>query len=488
VDKSKNKIISDLKTLEKFVENNSEEVKKKAKQTLLLSEKIHFKYGIAYSKLIITQTHWHLMEYQAGLKVAKDILSSYQDLEDDELLPSILHALALHSWGQAKLFSAQQYWIQALEQSLLLDNNKIEVESLIGLGNIWRMTNNLHEANSTHHIAAKRAILYRIPNLEAKAYILQAWDNYLLENYQAMLPILDKAEKLLTHNTNLTWQAEVYDFKGLALLGLNNLNAAYKCCSFASQLAKQNNLVWMNAHSSISLARIATAQSNYSDAYELLTQAEVIAQQFDKGELRSQICLEQSRIAECTQDYEHALYAYKRYRQYQIMLLQEQSSSLNKDKISASKEQLEIRAKKLIQRIKIQIDNHSISSLSYLVRNDKWFQNVEALSLSTIEQKYQIVVINEESIEKLNTLMVLIHQYCKDGDQVTQLNKNTITLLVQESKVETLKIVNSLTALFSTYPWHRYSFTSTRPSVSFMSLNEFLHDSPFNLLIETLYE
>ncbi|QWL02667.1 hypothetical protein JV212_16695, partial [Vibrio parahaemolyticus] len=62
-------------------------------------------------------------------------------LDTDDHLPEILHIFALQYWGQAKYYSAQQYWINALEQSALVDDIEIQIESLIGLGNVWRITN-----------------------------------------------------------------------------------------------------------------------------------------------------------------------------------------------------------------------------------------------------------------------------------------------------------------------------------------------------------
>ena len=93
------------------------------------------------------------------------------------------------------------------------------------------MTNCLEDAKSAHNIAAQRANYYRIPHLEAKAFILYSWDCYLLQDYQSMLPVLFKAEQLLSNSNNLTWKSEVYDFRGLAFLGLNDLNSAQQSCS-----------------------------------------------------------------------------------------------------------------------------------------------------------------------------------------------------------------------------------------------------------------
>lgn len=478
--KSKDNIISNLNALNLIVEEDAEKAKLGAEQQLLLSEELHFKYGIAYSKLIISTSLWHLLEYQAGFTIAKDLLLLHQELKNDDLFPSILHNLALHSWGQAKLYSAQQYWIQALEQSSLLGDHKIEIESLIGLGNIWRMTNSLDQAKSAHNIAAQRANYYRIPHLEAKAFILHAWDCYLLHDYQAMLPVLFKAEQLLSNSNNLTWKSEVYDFRGLAFLGLNDLYSAQQCCNYAHQTAQQHDLVWMKAHSAISLARIASAQSHYARAYELLTYAEVIAHQFDKGELRSQICLELSRIAELTQDYEHALYSYKRYRQYEISLIQEQATSLGRDKTNSSKEQLERRAKKLIQRIEMQLGFNGISSLTYLLPLDKWQQNIETLLSHSSNMDYHLITITDPSEDKLNNLILLGHHYCKHGDSIARISKTEISLLINENDQRTQEIVHSLSSLFSSYPWHRYSLNSSIPSVDYVNLHQCASQADFS--------
>nr|MBF4359184.1 hypothetical protein [Vibrio anguillarum] len=91
----------------------------------------------------------------------------------------------------------QQYWINALEQSALVDEVEIQIESLIGLGNVWRITNEYQLSCSTHELAVKVANNSRIHWLEGKARILWAWDLYLLNQYIDMLTVLDGAEEAL---------------------------------------------------------------------------------------------------------------------------------------------------------------------------------------------------------------------------------------------------------------------------------------------------
>lgn len=69
----------------------------------------------------MAQCCWCLMDYRQGLKLVKDAYSKQTQLETDDHLPEILHLFALQYWGgQAKYYSAQQYWINALEQSASL--------------------------------------------------------------------------------------------------------------------------------------------------------------------------------------------------------------------------------------------------------------------------------------------------------------------------------------------------------------------------------
>lgn len=71
---------------------------------------------------------WCKMDYRTGFKYIKEAYQNQLNLETDHFLPEILHIHALHHWGQAKYYTAQQFWINALEQSALVDEPEIEIE------------------------------------------------------------------------------------------------------------------------------------------------------------------------------------------------------------------------------------------------------------------------------------------------------------------------------------------------------------------------
>ncbi len=223
MDKSQYLLELEIDQLRHRIESEPQQVLAVAEQCLSRATQLGFSDGILQSLVIMSRCLWCNMDYRRGLKTIKQAFTYQNSLDTDDYLPEILHVHALHFWGQAKYYTAQQFWINALEQAALVDENEILIECLIGLGNVWRITNEYKLAASTHELAVKVANNTRIHWLEGKARILWAWDLYLLEQYVDMLTVLDGAEEVLRGHSDRTWQAEVWDFRGLALLGLERL-------------------------------------------------------------------------------------------------------------------------------------------------------------------------------------------------------------------------------------------------------------------------
>ncbi|GAK86293.1 hypothetical protein JCM19238_3883 [Vibrio ponticus] len=220
MDKSQHLLTTELEKLRLRIESEPQQVLEAAEVCAAKANQILFPEGVIDSLIIISRCYWALMDYRKGLKRIKEAYNKINQIDNDDALPEILHVHALQYWGQAKFYSAQQFWIKSLEQSALVDQVEIQIESLIGLGNVWRVLREYELAQNTHELAVKVANNMRIDWLEGKARILLAWDHYLLGNYIEMLSILDGAEEALQHHHDTTWHAEIWDFRGLALLGL----------------------------------------------------------------------------------------------------------------------------------------------------------------------------------------------------------------------------------------------------------------------------
>ncbi|MGF1754641.1 hypothetical protein L4C33_13700 [Vibrio makurazakiensis] len=477
MDKSHYLLETELEQLRNRLDSEPKVVYEHAQQSLARAEQLLFEEGAIQSLILMSRSCWELMDYRKGLKYIKEAYSRQSRLDTDNFLPEILHLHALQFWGQAKYYSAQQFWINALEQSALVDEVEIQIECLIGLGNIWRITHEYKLACSTHRLAVKVANNTRINWLEGKARILLAWDYYLLQNHVEMLSVLDGAEEVLKGHNDKTWQAEVWDFRGLALLGLERLDDAERATEKAHSLAVEHDLTWMKAHSFISRARLELLRKNLVQAAELLDLAEQSAGSFDNGELLSQICFQQSLVAEQNQDYEAAFTAFKKYRQYSTTMLREQTTRVGLDKARGSKRQLEQRARKLINRIRGQHEYDPEKHFSHVVSETYWWEKLVLYKTELKRSNHSIIMFQHVDPDYLEVCTEIAHTLCNQNDLISRLSSERVALMLSEKDEAAQAVFNTLETMLDIYPWHRRGLKGNKPEIS---LNDIL-TFPFTL-------
>jgi len=477
LDQSQYLLLSEINQLRNRTESEPDGVLALAAKCLTQAKQIQFSDGIIQSLIVMSHAAWCKMDYRRGLKHIKEAHQYLNSLDTDESLPEILHLYALNYWGQAKYYTAQQFWINALEQSALVDDVEIQIESLLGLGNIWRITKHYDLACSTHQLAAKVAGNLRIAWLEGKARILWSWDLYLLEQYVDMLTVLDGADEALVGHPDKTWQAEVWDFRGLALLGLERIEDAEQATQKAHNLAVAHNLSWMKAHSYISRARIELLRKNLTKASGLLASAELTAKHFDNGELLSQICYQQSLVAEENGDDQTALEAFKKYRQYSMNMLHEQTIRLGSDKARTSKRQLDLRARKLINRIRNQHEYNPEKHLSNVVPETYWWEQMVLHKAQLNESTHSVIVIRHSNPLFLDGCTELIHSLCSTQDLLSRLSPNTLGLLIGEHADNVSPIFDVLKNMLAIYPWERRKLYGPPPEAELYTILRF----PFTL-------
>ncbi|KGY14147.1 TPR repeats containing protein [Vibrio tubiashii] len=477
MDKSQRLLEIEIDQLKNKVESEPEKTWAIAEQCAARSAQILYPEGEIQCLIIMSRCAWCVMDYRKGLKFIKEAHGKLNALDTDDLLPEILHIYALHYWGQARYYSAQQYWINALEQSALVDEIEIQLEALIGLGNVWRMTHEYNLAKTTHELAVIVANNARVNLLEGKARILLAWDHYLLNNYVEMLSVLDGAAEALKEHSDNTWQAEIWDFRGLALLGLERVEDAEEATRKAHEIAMKHDLVWMKAHSYISRARVELLRKRPDKAAELLVQAEQSAISFDNGELLSQICFQQSRVAEESGDFETALEAFKKYRKHSTDMLREQTARVSNDKARASKRQLEQRARKLINRIRGQHEFDPEKQLSQMVSETYWWEQLVLFKTELKRSNHAVIVIQHNDPNYLDVCTELAHSLCNKQDMLARLSRERLGILLADRGEEALNVFHVLAKMIEIYPWHRKGLDDSLPKVSFQDILTF----PFTL-------
>ncbi|HAS61311.1 MAG TPA: hypothetical protein DCS35_01320 [Vibrio sp.] len=477
MDKSQHLLTNELDRLRQRIETEPSEVLEAAELCAVKANQILYPEGVIDSLIIISRCYWSLMDYRKGLKRIREAFNKLSQVENDDALPEILHIHALQYWGQAKYYSAQQFWIRSLEQSALVEQSEIQIESLIGLGNIWRVLGDYSLAQKTHELAVKVANNMRIDWLEGKARILLSWDHYLLGNYIDMLSILDGAEEALQYHHDSTWHAEIWDFRGLALLGLERLEDADKATKKAQKLVEQNDLVWMRAHSFVSRARVALLRKQPAKSAELLHAAESTATTFDDGELLSQIYYQQSRVAEEVGDYKIALDAFKKYRTHSTNMFREQTVREGNDKARASKRLLETRALKLINRIRGQHEYDPNKHMSQAVSENYWWEQLVLFKTQLKQSNYSVIVLHHSNSQCLDICMELAHTLCNQSDLLARLSPERLGVLIAEKGEQASTIHNVLSKMIEIYPWQRRGVEKELPKVKLYDILTF----PFTL-------
>ncbi len=477
MDRSQIQLEEELLLLKGQITAQPESTLRKAELCRNKAEQILSIQGEIKALLIMAHCYWCLMDYRQGLKHIKVAYDKQIQLDTDDNLPEILHIFALQYWGQAKYYSAQQYWINALEQSSLVDNIDIQIESLIGLGNVWRITNEYQLAASTHELAVKVANNVRIAWLEGKARILLAWDYYLLKDFVNMLTILDGATEVLQVHEDSTWHAEIWDFRGLALLGLERFDAAEEATQKAHQLAVEHDLVWMKAHSFISRARLELLRKNTESATNLLLAAEESAHSFDNGELLSQICFQQSQVAEETGDYEAAFHAFQKYRHYSLKMLKEQRFQINRDKAHGSNRKLEQRARKLINHIRSRHEYDPEKQLSNVVSETYWWEQLVLFKSELKQSKHAVIMITHAEPEFLDACTELVHSLATSNDLISRLSSNRLAMLIADKGQAAEELYKTVETMISIYPWERRGLKGSTPRLYLQDILTF----PFTL-------
>ncbi|WP_246225515.1 hypothetical protein [Vibrio agarilyticus] len=459
-------LAAELQQLKRRLPLEAKSVLKIAEQCVSRAERLFFPLGELHAKLLMSHACWCLMDYRRGLKIIKEAQQLQSKLDCDDFLPEILHIHALHYWGQGKYFSAQQFWINALEQAALVEETEIQIESLLGLGNVWRMTQEYALAASTHELAVSVANTLRIEWLEGKARILLAWDYYLLGNYAEMLTVLDGVSDLLREHPDPTWEAEIWDFRGLALLGLERLDAAEEATKKAHQLAITHDLAWMRTHSYISRARLYFLQGEAQTAMLLLENAERAAQAFDHGELLSQICYQQSVVAETLDDYSTAYHAFSKYRLYSRNILRDQTNAAGLDKARNSKRQLEQRARKLINRIRSQYEYNPEKQFSNVVSENYWWEQLVLAKSQMQNAPHAVITMQSRSSEKLDVCLELAHSVSSPTDLISRLSHRTVAMLIKEEQDSAEQLHDILKTMLHIHPWHRRGATPQSPVIA----------------------
>ncbi|MCE2571026.1 tetratricopeptide repeat protein [Motilimonas eburnea] len=431
--------------------------------------------GYVTALLKMAEVYWHTMDYQAGLRVCRRVESILTPELEYQFSTQLFHRIATLNWGLARYRSAQHYWNQALEKSILHNEFELQLEALIGLGNVWRITANLTHSEAALKFALDTALLRNYEWIAGKASILLAWTLFLQKKYVDMLPLLARCNELLKDCPDQTWHAEIHDFRGLALLYSGSVSEAELEIKQALTIATEHNLAWMSAHASVSSARVAKKQGALSQANDFLQRAEELAKEFDQGELLSQICLERSEICQRLGQGGQALRHYRDFRRYELNLIKEQSISKGNDEYLSSRGQLDLRSKQLIKRINVSDQVNQIQHLPYMRHKGAWLFSCR---LRVEELNSVVVKIRFTSAVHAELAVALLHSMLQGDDRAAVWDVNTLVFKLTVSELETERLLENIKRLLDHYPWWRSQLSKADFKIEISTIADFLQQVP----------
>ncbi|MGO1297085.1 MAG: tetratricopeptide repeat protein [Vibrio sp.] len=446
----------------------------------LLSDESTPQQPIFRLQLMMLAANFYLDNEQLP-KSLKHIRQAYrlqQTLETDDYLAEILHVHALIFWKQAKYYSALQFWTRTLELSAWSNSTDVQIQALIGLGNVWRATSVYNLAKVTHELAVKIANHTRQAQLEIRSRIFLSWDLYLLKQYPSMLTELEVAEDLLKSTPNNTLKAQAFDFRAAALLELDCIEDAHQATTIAQTLAETHGFDEMHILALINKAKIDVRREMPKLALEWLVKAENIANANSiNHELLTLIYYQQSVTAESLAQYKNALNAYQRFRFHSLEHKREAAMQLGLDKARKSKSLHEQRARKIINRLRGQYDFDSGKQLPKLVSETLWWERLVEFKTQLKDSNYSVIMIQHASPEHVDSCTETAHSLSGPGDYLARLDSTHLGWLINSKGSSASELYEILRQMLMIYPWERQGLAKTLPSVSLHNILMF----PFTL-------
>ncbi|WP_154116833.1 tetratricopeptide repeat protein [Vibrio cincinnatiensis] len=260
-----NKIQQNLERLKSQIEtSNSEDILLEANKLLLQAKQINFVSGIITALIILARVHWLREEYDPSVELIKEAESYHNNQDNDEILPEILHLYALNALSCSQHYTAKKYWLDALDKAMFTNNMVIEIESLLGIGDVLFSLEEYARSIEIFELAVQIANKTKNRKLEVRAYILLAKSYFELNHYIDMLTVLDLAEEKVDGKQCPTWNIKLWLLKSSALLKLNRIKDAKNAAFQAYNLSMSTSSTNLRIHALGCLSKIALASDNNS--------------------------------------------------------------------------------------------------------------------------------------------------------------------------------------------------------------------------------
>ncbi|MCB5196244.1 hypothetical protein [Deefgea salmonis] len=287
------------------------------------AQAIEYQHGIAEAILLQAQFHWADMDFAAAKQAIRQALHYAKKNQADDLLAEGYHLSALIHVAESSYTHALSAWYKCLKLLRTLRIESLQIEVLIGLGNLWALDLQYEKSQAALNEALTRANQINDAQLAAKAAICLSREHLKQGLFEDALISLSQADRHVSKYTNPTWYAEIYNYRARVWLSLKLTDQAHaECLQAWQQIAEHDNLAWAQCLTQVSLAQVALAQN--MDPSPSLNHASALAEHFNLYAFLSQIALIRSQYAEKQEHWDDALNHFKTHRQLELGALAQQ--------------------------------------------------------------------------------------------------------------------------------------------------------------------
>jgi len=460
-----------LADVETLIVENPLQAEPKALRIFSRAQQLSDAQAQLVSTMQLARIAWHLNQYEKGVKLCERVKQLLLPEFESQYLSELYHIYALQYWGLERFRSAHHFWNLAMEKSLVHNQLNLQIESLIGVGNVWRVNKNLDLSYSALSLAMTLAEQYELNILAGKSAILLSWVLNSLKQHALMLEVLGKAEFFLQEHPDLTWHAEIKDAKSVALANLGRFSEAELITKEMDQVTIETRGRLVEVHAPISKAMVAVQLKKFDLARKYLDEAEHVALRFNQIELLSELYWLRFELESEQEIAPAMLFYYKKYRQYSVALLRSRSIALGKDRCDLSVDILNYKAELLIGRLEAGAFNVNEGGFPAFREASIWLY---ACQRAQLEKNKVVFILEFKSEKELIAILPIVHALCQPQELITRFKKNRLALLVQLQKEQKDKMLDSLQTMLAAYPWWRITPKSSEPSVKLFSVCEFL--------------
>lgn len=289
--------VKTLNLLAKTYQNNNHDTSKLfAESALKLSEKLNYKPGTAYAKMIIAILYQNEGYYKESLEYLLQSLQITEELKDISMEAKVYNLIGNLYSMQAQREKGLEYYKKALSKSRLAKTENVEAVVLGNIGNYY---------------------YYKAFN-----YKLQKWDEQVLKKansyYDSSLVIKQKVKD----NTGII---STLNNMGLISIEMSDFENAKKNLTKAIEIADRLDDKANKVYTTANLGRMSAREKKYQEAIDYFDKATEIALEIDDRASLSDIDATLSEMYAEMKNYEKAYEYYVRYSNLKDSMINESS-------------------------------------------------------------------------------------------------------------------------------------------------------------------